>query len=48
MIYTLECICNACGIEYEIRYDDGNFNEPTHCGGCGSDGSLETNVKTVE
>jgi hypothetical protein len=29
--------CYACGMEYEIIWDDDNYNEPTKCAACGED-----------
>lgn len=49
MIHTLECLCHSCGMEYEIRFNTDEFQEPTHCVGCGiDDDSLEINLKTIE
>ncbi|MEH7116071.1 hypothetical protein V7128_01430 [Neobacillus vireti] len=29
--------CNECGMEYNIIWEDDNFEEPTKCAGCGKD-----------
>lgn len=30
-------VCNECGMEYKIIWDDDKFEEPCKCATCGSD-----------
>lgn len=29
--------CDECGMEYQIIWDDDNFQQPIKCCGCGTD-----------
>jgi predicted Zn-ribbon and HTH transcriptional regulator len=38
--------CNECGMEYNIIWEDDNFEEPTRCAGCGKE-EIEINHSGV-
>jgi predicted Zn-ribbon and HTH transcriptional regulator len=39
--------CNDCNMEYEIIWDNDNFEEPSKCAGCGKD-DIEINHSGVK